>query len=139
MPPKKDNLTLLLFLAWVFTGLTSYGGLMVFDPYGKVHTGTIVILGSAAVGFLATCGLAAYSGPEWKPYSVGFLFGLVPAHLVSLAIGVTVLLFLLGNADFLNYIPMWGVCIVLGSAVWALAAIPTCALFRRLIARLRKD
>ena len=73
---------------------------MAFSPYEPFSIGMIVIITSAIIGFLITCALSAYGCPERKPFYIGFFFGLVPAHVISLIIGVAVLGFLLGNTDF---------------------------------------
>ena len=108
---------------------------MAFSPYEPFSIGMIIIIASAIIGFLITCALSAYGCPEWKPFYIGFFFGLVPAHVMSLIIGAAILGFLLGNTDFFSYIPVWGVCIFLGSAFWGLAAVPICAVFRRIFAQ----
>lgn len=108
---------------------------MAFSPYEPFSIGMIIIIASAIIGFLITCALSAYGCPERKPFYIGFFFGLVPAHVISLIIGAAILGFLLGNTDFFSYIPVWGVCIFLGSAFWGLAAVPICAVFRRIFAQ----
>ncbi len=132
---NKETISSLLFLVCALTFLSIYGGMMAFSPYEPFSIGMIVIITSAIIGFLTTCALSAYGCPERKPFYIGFFFGLVPAHVISLIIGAAVLGFLLGNTDFFSYIPVWGVCILLGSAFWGLAAVPICAVFRRIFAR----
>lgn len=132
---NKENISSLLFLVCALTFLSIYGGMMAFSPYEPFSIGMIIIIASAIIGFLITCALSAYGCPERKPFYIGFFFGLVPAHVISLIIGVAILGFLLGNTDFFSYIPVWGVCIFLGSAFWGLAAVPICAVFRRIFAQ----
>ena len=132
---NKENISSLLFLTGALTFLSIYGGMMVFTPYEPFSMGMIVILAAAALGFLIACALSAYGCPDWKPFYVGFLFGLVPAHVISLVFGAAVLSFLLGDTNFFSCLPVWGVCILLGSAFWGLAAVPICAVFRRIFER----
>lgn len=117
---NKETISSLLFLVCALTFLSIYGGMMAFSPYEPFSIGMIIIIASAIIGFLITCALSAYGCPERKPFYIGFFFGLVPAHVISLIIGAAILGFLLGNTDFFSYIPVWGVCIFLGSAFGAL-------------------
>ena len=97
---NKETISSLLFLVCALTFLSIYGGMMAFSPYEPFSIGMIIIIASAIIGFLITCALSAYGCPERKPFYIGFFFGLVPAHVISLIIGAAILGFLLGNTDF---------------------------------------
>lgn len=84
---NKENISSLLFLVCALTFLSIYGGMMAFSPYEPFSIGMIIIIASAIIGFLITCALSAYGCPERKPFYIGFFFGLVPAHVISLIIG----------------------------------------------------
>lgn len=135
---NKETISSSLFLICALTFLSIYGGMMAFSPYGPFSIGMIIIIASAIIGFLITCALSAYGCPERKPFYVGFFFGLVPAHVISLFLGAAVLGFLLENTNFFSYIPVWGVCILIGSTFWGLVAIPICAIFRWIFAQRQK-
>ena len=104
---NKETISSLLFLVCALTFLSIYGGMMAFSPYEPFSIGMIIIIASAIIGFLITCALSAYGCPERKPFYIGFFFGLIPAHVISLIIGAAILGFLLGNTDFFSYIPVW--------------------------------
>lgn len=120
---NKETISSLLFLVCALTFLSIYGGMMAFSPYEPFSIGMIIIIASAIIGFLITCALSAYGCPERKPFYIGFFFGLVPAHVISLNYRRCRTGFpAWGISDFFSYIPVWGVCILLGSAFWGLAA-----------------
>jgi hypothetical protein len=136
---NKENISSLLFLICALTFLSIYGGMMAFSPYEPFSIGMLIIIASAMIGFLIACALSTYGYPERKPFLVGFFFGLAPAHVISLFLGAAVLTLLLRNTNFFSYIPVWGICILIGSTFWGFAAVPVCAIFRWIFAQHRKD
>ena len=124
---NKENISSLLFLICALTFLSIYGGMMAFSPYEPFSIGMLIIIASAMIGFLIACALSTYGYPERKPFLVGFF------------LGAAVLTLLLRNTNFFSYIPVWGICILIGSTFWGFAAVPVCAIFRWIFAQHRKD
>ena len=129
--PRRQNAAILLLFIEL---LTFCGG-----AYGVgeliVQQVPVILLLSVSLGFLLTCALATAAWTEVPAFITGFCFGVLPGCTASAALALYVPGVLFGRMGSVVH-PL--LLILTGSAVWALAAIPTCALLRRLIARLRR-
>ena len=94
---------------------------------------TDLLLGVALTGFPVVCALTALRGDGASAFLCGAGYG-VAGFLWSAVVGNMLLTLLFGDSASV-VVPG---SFFLGLLVWALAAIPTCALFRRLFARLRR-
>lgn len=94
---------------------------------------TDLLLGVALTGFPVVCALTALRGDGASAFLCGAGYG-VAGFLWSAVVGNMLLTLLFGDGAPVVVLGSF----FLGLLVWALAAIPTCALFRRLIARLRR-
>ena len=129
--PRRQNAAILL----LFTEMLTFCG----GAYGVgeliVQQVPVMLLLSAALGFLLTCALVTAAWPEVPAFVTGFCFGVLPGCTASAALALYVFGGIFGRIGSVVH-PL--LLIPAGSAVWALAAIPTCALFRHLLARLRR-
>ena len=138
MPPKKDTLSTLIFLAYACTVFAGYAGIVYLDLFYGILIGPVIGVVVAILDFFAVCWLTIYGWPDRNSFRIGFLYGFA-AHILSFFVGMACLELMTGGRTSIGNMLNWALALVLGSAVWGLAAIPTCALFRHLLARHRKD
>ena len=106
---------------------------------------SIIIFMTALFGFLLVCAVIMYLKPNWKAFLIGVCFGVAPGSIPSVFIGIKIRLILFPLSDSLAITPNnlldvpRIIYLILGAFFWGLAAIPVCALFRRVSIYLHKN